>query len=46
MNRRILCLFLLTTAGLFAAEPQVIFLWPKGAPGFEYRRNEPEQAKD
>ncbi|MBB5396152.1 alpha/beta hydrolase [Mucilaginibacter sp. AK015] len=24
----------------------VIPLWPKGAPGFENRRNEPEQAKD
>lgn len=29
-----------------AAEPQVISLWEKGAPGFEDRRNEPEQAKD
>jgi acetyl esterase/lipase len=29
-----------------AAEPQVIPLWEKGAPGFEDRRNEPEQAKD
>ncbi|WP_259070074.1 alpha/beta hydrolase [Mucilaginibacter sp. X4EP1] len=27
-------------------EPTVIPLWPKGAPGFENRRNEPEQAKD
>lgn len=29
-----------------AAEPQVIPLWEKGAPGFEDRRNEPEQARD
>ncbi|MFO1514354.1 MAG: alpha/beta hydrolase [Verrucomicrobiota bacterium] len=29
-----------------ADEPQVIALWPNGAPGFEDRRNEPEQAKD
>ena len=29
-----------------AAEPQVIPLWEKGAPGFESRRDEPEQAKD
>ncbi len=29
-----------------AADPQVISLWEKGAPGFEDRRNEPEQAKD
>jgi acetyl esterase/lipase len=28
------------------AEPQVIPLWEKGAPGFEDRRNEPELAKD
>jgi acetyl esterase/lipase len=27
-------------------EPYVIPLWSKGAPGFENRRNEPEQAKD
>jgi acetyl esterase/lipase len=26
--------------------PIVIPLWEKGAPGFENRRNEPEQAKD
>ncbi|CAN5229703.1 alpha/beta hydrolase [soil metagenome] len=26
--------------------PQQIPLWPNGAPGFEGRRNEPEQAKD
>ena len=31
---------------LCKAEPQVIPLWEKGAPGFEDRRNEPEQAKD
>lgn len=28
------------------AEPTVIPLWANGAPGFESRRNEPEQAKD
>jgi acetyl esterase/lipase len=28
-----------------AAEPQLIPLWPKGAPGFESRRNEPEQTR-
>jgi acetyl esterase/lipase len=27
-------------------KPLVVPLWPKGAPGFESRRNEPEQAKD
>jgi acetyl esterase/lipase len=29
-----------------AEEPQVVPLWPNGAPGFEDRRNEPEQAQD
>jgi acetyl esterase/lipase len=30
-----------------AAQPvQIVPLWPDGAPGFENRRNEPEQAKD
>jgi acetyl esterase/lipase len=29
-----------------AQEPQVVPLWPNGAPGFESRRNEPEVAKD
>src|SRR3972149_6462160 len=28
------------------AAPQQIPLWPNGAPGFESRRDEPEQAKD
>jgi acetyl esterase/lipase len=27
-------------------QPQVVPLWEKGAPGFESRRSEPEQAKD
>ncbi|RFM27643.1 alpha/beta hydrolase [Deminuibacter soli] len=26
--------------------PKVIHLWPNGAPGYESRRNEPEEAKD
>jgi acetyl esterase/lipase len=29
-----------------ALRPQVIHLWPGGAPGFESRRDEPEQARD
>jgi acetyl esterase/lipase len=33
-------------APLRAQTPAVIPLWPNGAPGFEARRNEPEQAKD
>ena len=40
-------IFLLLPAALWAqTEPTVIPLWPNGAPGFENRRNEPEQAKD
>lgn len=31
---------------LWAAEPEAISLWPNGAPGFEDRRDEPEQAQD
>jgi acetyl esterase/lipase len=42
----ILCLLLLPAALFAQNSPLVIPLWPKGAPGFENRRNEPEQAKD
>src|SRR5580765_8310715 len=31
---------------LHAGEPEVLPLWPNGAPGFEDRRNEPERAQD
>ncbi|WP_419699606.1 alpha/beta hydrolase [Mucilaginibacter sp. NFX135] len=42
-----LCLLLLTPIAIMAQDkPTVMPLWPKGAPGFENRRNEPEQAKD
>ena len=38
---------ILLTASLLAQDNfMVIPLWPKGAPGFEQRKNEPEQAKD
>jgi len=38
---------LLLPALLMAAPaPEVIHLWPNGAPGFESRKDEPEQAKD
>ena len=41
------CAVLFTARSVFAAEePNVIALWDKGAPGFEDRRNEPEQARD
>lgn len=42
-------LLLLFTARITVSaqeKPTVIPLWPNGAPGFESRRNEPEQAKD
>ncbi len=44
--KTIICLLLLPTALWAQTEPTVIPLWPNGAPGFENRRNEPEQAKD
>lgn len=41
-------LLLLLSFGAAQAQqkPLVVPLWPKGAPGFEHRRNEPEQAQD
>lgn len=38
--------FSLIASTTFAQEPFVVPLWKEGAPGFESRRNEPEQAKD
>ncbi len=38
--------FVLPLAAFAESGPQVIPLWPNGAPGFESRKNEPEQAKD
>jgi acetyl esterase/lipase len=43
---KVLLVWLLPLAVLAADEPKVIPLWANGAPGFEQRRNEPEQAKD
>ena len=37
---------LLPLAALAQPSPQVLPLWPNGAPGFESRKDEPEQAKD
>ncbi len=42
----VLLLFISLTAGAQPDTLQVIPLWADGAPGFESRRNEPEQAKD
>jgi acetyl esterase/lipase len=39
-------LLLLPTTGKAAAEPPEVPLWPKGAPGFEARRDEPTVAKE
>lgn len=41
-----LILLVLPVALQAQTTPQAIPLWPNGAPGFENRRNEPEQAKD
>jgi acetyl esterase/lipase len=42
-----LIILILLPSVLFAqTDQQVIPLWPKGAPGFENRRNEPELARD
>lgn len=44
--KTLLCFFIIPSALLAQDKPTVIPLWPKGAPGFENRRNEPELAKD
>jgi acetyl esterase/lipase len=44
--QRILLATALLAAHSFACAQQVIPLWQDGAPGFESRRNEPEQHKD
>lgn len=38
--------FFTPLTALAQTKPLVIPLWPNGAPGFENRKNEPEQAKD
>lgn len=40
------CLCLLPVLGWAQTAPQQIPLWPDGAPGFEDRKDEPEQAQD
>jgi acetyl esterase/lipase len=44
--RTIACLIILPVSLFAQTAPTVIPLWNNGAPGFENRRNEPEQAKD
>ncbi len=49
MNIRNFCVLValwLPLTALAQSEPQVVHLWENGAPGFESRKNEPEQAKD
>ena len=46
MKRVLLFAFLWPPFFALAEEPLVVPLWEKGAPGFEERRHEPEQAKD
>ena len=46
MKTLIYVLFFLFTIALAQAQPRVIPLWEKGAPGFESRKDIPEQAKD
>jgi acetyl esterase/lipase len=46
MRKRLLYLLIFALPLGARAQNTVIPLWPKGAPGFENRRNEPEQAKD
>jgi acetyl esterase/lipase len=40
-----LCLLLAGNFLVYAGEFETVYLWPNGAPGFEDRRNEPEQAQ-
>jgi len=42
----LLCILSLPAALHAQDKPTVIPLWPNGAPGFQSRKNEPEQAKD
>lgn len=47
MKKLILCLCLFLPSHVFAQEAgEKIYLWENGAPGFENRKDEPEQAKD
>lgn len=42
----LLILILIPLLGVAQSQPQIIYLWEKGAPGFENRKDIPEQAKD
>src|SRR3954468_1658407 len=40
------CVLFISFKGVAQTTPLVLPLWEKGAPGFESRRTEPEEAKD
>jgi acetyl esterase/lipase len=42
----VLAALLLPSISAAQSQPEVIHLWPNGAPGFESRKDEPEMAKD
>lgn len=46
LQNLIFVIFLLPELLFSQEKGKVIYLWPGGAPGFENRKNEPEQAKD
>lgn len=46
MNKRINSLIIALLPIIAFGQPQVIPLWENGAPGFENRKDEPEQARD
>jgi acetyl esterase/lipase len=46
LPRHLLCSFLLPSLAAAQSAGEVIHLWPNGAPGFESRKDEPEEAKD
>jgi len=47
MKKLILCLYFFIPSLLFAQQKgEKIYLWENGAPGFENRKNEPEQAQE
>ena len=44
--RSLVLVLVLSVSALAQTPPEVIHLWPNGAPGFEKRKDEPEQARD
>ena len=47
MRELLFCILLISSSSLIAQEnPEKLYLWEKGAPGFEDRKDEPELAQD